>query len=309
MHFATPLSDQLLADILDDARPLLGKGKVADYIPALAEVSPNYLAMAVLTNDGKLYSAGDVDVPFSIQSISKVLALTVAMDIYGDELWDFVRREPSGMAFNSLVQLEMEAGVPRNPFINVGAVRVCDLLDQRLAVPEFRIVQLIRQMTGNDLIHSNRKVAQSEFKLSDRNAAMAHLMKSFGRFSGDVTTVLKQYFHNCALEMSCVDMTRCFSYLANRGKSVETGEQIISDRQSKQINALLLTCGLYDEAGDFAYRVGIPGKSGVGGGIVGVIPGELTVAVWSPELNEQGNSLAGVAVLEEFTSRIGRSIF
>lgn len=309
MPLKKPISNEMLDEIISTVRPLIGQGKVADYIPALAEVSADNLGIAVLKNDGTLLYSGDAHTPFSIQSISKVLSLTLAIEVYGDELWEQVQREPSGLAFNSLIQLELEKGVPRNPFINAGAVRVCDLLHTRLASPEHRMLQLVRSITGNESITSNQYVAKSEFKLSSRNAAMAHLMKSFGRFNGDVYRVLRQYFHHCALEMSCIDLVKCFSFLANSGKSVITDQQVVTKRQSKQINALLMTCGLYDEAGDFAYRVGMPGKSGVGGGVIAVIPTEFTVAVWSPELNRYGNSIAGVSALEHLTTETGSSIF
>jgi len=298
-----------LANLLDQVKPLIGKGKVADYIPALTSVAHNHLGIAICTIDGQLHYAGDADKPFSIQSISKVLNLTLAFSIYGESLWQCVGREPSGQAFNSLIQLELEHGIPRNPFINAGAIKICDLLMSRLSAPKQRFKELLWTLCGNRNIRSNKIVARSEFQCSSRNAAMAHLMKSFGNFENDVEEVLKVYFHACATEMSCIELAQSFSFLANDGRSAMTDEIIITPRQSKQINALLATCGLYDQAGDFAYRVGLPGKSGVGGGIVAIIPGECAICVWSPELNQYGNSLAGTEVLARLTSELGRSIF
>ncbi|WP_104403312.1 glutaminase B [Vibrio penaeicida] len=300
----------LLADILDDVRPLIGKGKVADYIPALAKVHNEKLAMAVYTNDGKVFQSGDADEPFSIQSISKALSLTLAMVLYQqEEIWSRVGKEPSGQAFNSMIQLEMEQGIPRNPFINAGAIVVADLLHSRLSAPRQRLLEFVRQLSGDTHIVYDKVVAASEMMHSDRNAAIAYLMRSFSNFQNDVIPVLNNYFHACALKMSCVDLAKTFSYLANKGVSVQTGKQVITPTQTKQLNALLATCGLYDGAGEFAYRVGMPGKSGVGGGIVAIVPGEMTIAVWSPELDASGNSLAGTQALELFSERIGRSIF
>ncbi|HGS5370113.1 TPA: glutaminase B [Vibrio cholerae] len=301
---------EILASIIEEVRPLTGQGKVADYIPALAKVPSEKLGIAVFTNQGEVITAGDAQEGFSIQSISKVLSLTLAMGLYQpDELWSRVGKEPSGQAFNSLIQLEMEQGIPRNPFINAGAIVVCDMLQSRLSAPRQRLLEFVRQLSGEPLIAYDKIVAASEMMHSDRNAAIAYLMRSFGNFHNEVIPVLHNYFHACALKMSCVELAKTFSYLANKGVSVVTGETVITPTQSKQTNALLATCGLYDGAGEFAYRVGMPGKSGVGGGIIAVVPGEMTIAVWSPALDQSGNSLAGTRALELLAQRIGRSIF
>ncbi|EPO2917661.1 glutaminase [Vibrio cholerae] len=301
---------EILASIIEEVRPLTGQGKVADYIPALAKVPSEKLGIAVFTNQGEVITAGDAQEGFSIQSISKVLSLTLAMGLYQpDELWSRVGKEPSGQAFNSLIQLEMEHGIPRNPFINAGAIVVCDMLQSRLSAPRQRLLEFVRQLSGEPLIAYDKVVAASEMMHSDRNAAIAYLMRSFGNFHNEVIPVLHNYFHACALKMSCVELAKTFSYLANKGVSVVTGETVITSTQSKQTNALLATCGLYDGAGEFAYRVGMPGKSGVGGGIIAVVPGEMTIAVWSPALDQSGNSLAGTRALELLAQRIGRSIF
>ncbi|ENM3794435.1 glutaminase B [Vibrio cholerae] len=301
---------EILASIIEEVRPLTRQGKVADYIPALAKVPSEKLGIAVFTNQGEVITAGDAQEGFSIQSISKVLSLTLAMGLYQpDELWSRVGKEPSGQAFNSLIQLEMEQGIPRNPFINAGAIVVCDMLHSRLSAPRQRLLEFVRQLSGEPQIAYDKVVAASEMMHSDRNAAIAYLMRSFGNFHNEVIPVLHNYFHACALKMSCVELAKTFSYLANKGVSVVTGETVITPTQSKQTNALLATCGLYDGAGEFAYRVGMPGKSGVGGGIIAVVPGEMTIAVWSPALDQSGNSLAGTRALELLAQRIGRSIF
>ncbi|MFB2702115.1 glutaminase B [Aeromonas veronii] len=304
------LSSELLASILEEVRPLLGQGKVADYIPALAQVPADRLGIAVCTVEGELFTAGDAFEPFSIQSISKALSLTLALTLYQEEeIWARVGKEPSGQPFNSLVQLEFEQGIPRNPFINAGALVVSDLLETRLTAPRQRTLELVRRLSGNPAIMADQVVARSEYQHSARNAAIAYLMKAYGNFENEVDKVLQSYFNACAIRMSCVDLARAFIYLANRGVPLGESVPLLPARTTKQVNALLATCGLYDEAGDFAYRVGMPGKSGVGGGIIALIPGELCVCVWSPELNNAGNSLAGTAALELLAERLGRSIF
>ncbi|UCX03953.1 glutaminase B [Shewanella glacialimarina] len=303
------LNQALLQEAVDSVRPLLGKGKVANYIPALANIDSTKLAIAVTTVDGQTIGAGDYLEPFSIQSISKVFSLTLALNLYSeDEIWSRVGKEPSGHSFNSLVQVELERGKPRNPFINAGALVIADLLQTRSSAPKHQMLEVVRKLSMNPTISYDKVVADSEFAFSARNAAIAYLMKSFGNFNGVVENVLKNYFHYCALKMNCADLSKSMLYLANRGKTL-SGEQWITPIQTRQLNALLATSGLYDGAGEFAYRVGMPGKSGVGGGIIAVIPGDMSVCVWSPELDGNGNSLAGTAMLEHLCQKLGRSIF
>ncbi|WP_256852859.1 glutaminase B [Pantoea sp. Fr+CA_20] len=305
----TTLSNTLLEAVLDQVRPLVHQGKVADYIPALADVAADNLGIAVCLRDGTVFQAGDAETRFSIQSISKVLSLSVALTRYDDaEIWQRVGKEPSGQPFNSLVQLELEQGKPRNPFINAGALVICDLLETRLTAPRQRMLEIIRQLSQQPYIQYDRHVARSEYEHSARNAAIAWLMKSFGNFNNDVTSVMQTYFHYCSLSMNCIELARSFIYLANQGKTLE-GSALITSRQARQINALMITSGMYDGAGEFAWRVGMPAKSGVGGGIIAVIPGEMSIAVWSPGLDNAGNSLAGTAALECLTDKLGRSIF
>ena len=299
----------LLSSILEEVRPLIGLGKVADYIPALADVPANQLGIAVYGNDGASYCAGDADTLFSVQSISKVFSLVQAIHHGGETLWERLGHEPSGQPFNSLVQLEFERGRPRNPFINAGALVICDINQSRFAAPSLSMRDFVRRLCGNPEVISDSKVAESEYQHRSRNAAAAYLMKSFDNFHNDVEDVLRSYFHHCALSMSCVDLARAFGFLANQGYCVHSGQQILSARQTKQLNSIMATSGLYDEAGNFAYRVGLPGKSGVGGGIVAVVPGRFTVCVWSPGLNAAGNSLVGMAALEKLSARIEWSVF
>lgn len=304
------LDNQLLEDVLAQVRPFIGQGKVANYIPALAEVPANKLGISVCTVDGEAFYAGDAQERFSIQSISKVLSLAMAMGRYeGDEIWRRVGKEPSGQPFNSLLQLELEQGIPRNPFINAGALVVCDMFQTRLSAPRQRMLEVVRELTGSPDLAYDARIAKSEFEHSARNAAIAWLMKSFANFNNDVTTVLQNYFHYCALSMNCVELAKSFLFLANKGRASHLDEPVISAQQTRQINALMVTSGMYDGAGEFAWRVGIPGKSGVGGGIIAIVPHEMSIAVWSPELDSSGNSLAGTVALEILAERIGRSIF
>lgn len=301
--------EKVIRRIYEESMPYWGKGKVADYIPALAEVNPRQLGIVVDTIDKKSYCVGDTDVPFSIQSVSKVFTLSMVISHMGEELWQSVGREPSGNPFNSLVQLEHEQGVPRNPFINAGALVITDRLISLYPRPKEAIIDFVRSLAGTDDIYYDHNVARSEREHADRNMALAYFMKSFGNIHNDVETVIDVYCHQCAIAMSCADLARTFLMFANRGVNPLTGKRVLTVSQSKRIGAVMATCGFYDESGDFAYRVGLPGKSGVGGGIAAYMPGKLSVAVWSPELNTFGNSLAGIEALERFTTDIGSSIF
>lgn len=297
----------ILDRIHADIAPMLPLGKPADYIPQLAEVDQHKFGMAVFDTQGHCASTGDADERFSIQSISKVFTLTLAMQADQDRLWQRVGREPSGTAFNSLVQLEFEQGIPRNPFINAGALVVTDLVLSHMGDAHGVLLDFVRRLSGCDDVDYDPAVVASEAALGYRNAAMAHFLKSFDNLDNHPDAVLDAYFHHCALAMSCTELARAFMYLARHG--VNSDGAIISPSQAKYINSLMLTCGTYDAVGDFAYRVGLPGKSGVGGGIVAVMPGKFSVCVWSPGLNASGNSLAGTLALERFSQLSGESIF
>lgn len=302
----------ILNKIHQQITPILGQGKVADYIPALANIDPNQFGMAVTLNNGKFYGIGSYDQAFSIQSISKVFSFTLALREYKKKLYRRVWREPSGDPFNSLVQLEYEAGIPRNPFINAGAIVVCDSLiskanDHSKAIAD--ILSFIRSVSNDNSIAINKVVVDSEMQHGFRNASLANLMKSFGNLNNDVDDVLETYFQHCSVEMTPQQLSRAFLYLANKGTDPISNKQFLTPEQAKRVNALMLTCGHYDASGDFAFRVGLPGKSGVGGGIVAIVPEKMAIAVYSPGLNEFGNSLVGTKALELFTSLTGLSIF
>ena len=287
----------------------LGHGKVASYIPELANVDPKQLGIAVATVNGGLYAAGDAMTPFSIQSISKLFALSLAFERLGESLWSRVRKEPSGNAFNSIVQLDYEKGIPRNPFINAGAIVITDILCSRFVQPEFSVLQLVRKLSQNPTIDYNMKVAKSELQTAHRNLSIAHLMKSFGNLDNDPMEVVKTYCTHCAIEMTCVDMAKAGLYLANHGCIPATKEYILDDDDTKRLNAVMLTCGAYDAAGDLAYRIGWPLKTGVGGGILAIVPGVLSVCVWSPALDEVGNSYSGIKALEKLSLYTNLSVF
>lgn len=291
--------------------PRFGEGKVATYIPELGKVDPRQFAMAASLADGSVHACGDAETTFSIQSVSKVFSLTLALGIAGDGLWKKVGREPSGSAFNSIVQLEREGGIPRNPFINAGALAVADVIlsghQPREAIGE--IVQFVRFLANDDSIFIDHAVAASETATGHRNAALAQFMAGFGVLNHPVEHVLGVYFHQCALAMNCRQLAQAGLFLANGGRNALTGHGVVSVERARRINALMLMCGHYDGSGDFAYRVGLPGKSGVGGGILAIAPGKASIAVWSPGLNIVGNSLLGTVALEMFARRTGWSIF
>jgi len=284
-------------------------GKVATYIPELGDVDPTKLGIYLTTVEQLQYSFGDAEEAFSIQSIAKVLSLTLALKCVGEDLWNRVGVEPSGSAFNSLVQLEYENGIPRNPFINAGAIVVCDILVSCLGDPKRELLAFIRKTSGVATINYCSKVAESEKSTGYRNYALVNFMKDFGNIHNDVERVLDLYFHLCSIEMTCKELTQAFLFLAAGGVNPITNEVIISPQRTKRINAVMQMCGFYDEAGEFAFRAGLPGKSGVGGGIVAIHPGKYAIAVWSPKLNSNGNSYKGMKVLEAITTKTDSSIF
>ncbi|WP_229722961.1 glutaminase [Xylophilus rhododendri] len=290
-------------------RAAAGAGKVADYIPALARVPAAHFGIALCTRDGTQAAAGDAHQPFSIQSISKLFTLTLAMQTLEDgEIWQRIGREPSGNPFNSLVQLESERGVPRNPFINAGAIAVADRLVTH-GDAKRRLLELLSGLCG-ETIAFDEEVAASEAATGYRNIALANFMKSFQRIDNPVEAALDMYFHQCSVAMSCAQVARAAGYLCRDGlHPLDDSSQVVTERQARRLNALMLTCGTYDAAGEFAYRIGLPCKSGVGGGIVAVVPDTLSLCVWSPGLDHSGNSALGMEALELFVGATGLSVF
>lgn len=299
----------IIKKIYDDILSKENKGKVPDYIPEIACISENKFGVSFADLKGSTFGTGDFLEKFSIQSISKVFALTFVYEKVGEKLWERVDVEPSGNAFNSLIRLESDNGIPRNPFINAGALVICDVLLEICENPKEQLLQFIRDLAEDDDIFFNEKVAASEMQNSFRNAAMCNYMKSFGNITNLPDAVIELYCHLCSIEMTCQQVSKSFLYLANEGQNPSTKTQIIPSNKVKRINAILLTCGFYDESGEFSFLVGLPGKSGVGGGIVAILPQKYCITVWSPKLNEKGNSYRGMKFLEEFTTQTGESIF
>lgn len=299
---------RVLREILESSRSLTGKGKPAGYIPELKNIDRSRIGVAVETIAGARASAGDADTSFSIQSISKLFSLIQVLERYGDEIWSRCGKEPSGSSFNSFAQLESERGIPRNPFINAGALTVTDLLHRRLADPAGLIRDYLGVLAGARGIAIDEKVASSEFRTAHRNLAIAHILKVYKRISGDPVELVRAYCRQCAIEMSCVELARAALPLACAGYHPVFGEAVMTEKVTRRVNALLLTSGMYASVGSFAYRVGVPAKSGVGGGIVAVLPNFGTVAVWSPELDRSGNSLIGTRLLELFVQITGTGV-
>jgi glutaminase len=289
--------------------PLYGQGKVADYIPELGKVPARQFGICLQLNTGETYELGDSRVKFSIQSISKVFTLARVFSVLGETMWERVGVEPSGNAFNSLMQLEYEKGVPRNPLINAGAIVVTDMLVSLFEDPKAEILQFLRDLSGSEDVHFNTSVAESERKTGYRNFALAYFLKSFGNLHNEVEQVLDVYFHQCSVEMNCVELANAMQLFSHHGINPRSGERWLSASQAKRLNAVMQTCGFYDEAGEFTFAVGLPGKSGVGGGIAALLPGQYSIAVWSPELNSKGNSVLGMKALELFTTMTGKSVF
>lgn len=306
-----PKLDDVVKEIAAEMAQRRDRGDVATYIPELASVDPKHFGLAVIDAEGHVAAAGDADVPFSIQSISKVFTLTLALGMVGDRLWKRVGREPSGSRFNSIVQLEFEQGVPRNPFINAGAIAVTDVIlsghQPREALGD--ILRFLQFLANDETIAIDKAVAASEQRTGFRNAALANYMKSFGVIENPVDFTLGVYFHHCAIAMSCKQLAMAGRFLAHLGRNPSTGYSVVSAERARRINALMLMCGHYDGSGEFAYRVGLPGKSGVGGGILAIAPGTASIAVWSPGLDDAGNSHLGRIALEELVRRMGWSVF
>lgn len=298
----------ILESIYQESKLLPSIGNVASTIPELAKVDGNKFGIHLTTISKDDYAVGNSNEKFSIQSVSKALTVAFAFSFLDEKIWNRVGVEPSGSSFNSLVQLEYEKGIPRNPFINAGALVIADMLVSQLKNPKQEFLNFIRKISGTETINYNAQVAQSEKETGFRNAALCNFLKSFGNINNQVDEVLDFYFHQCSLEMTCKELAHSFYFFANEGKSI-SGEQILTKSQVKRVNAVMQTCGFYDESGEFTYKVGLPGKSGIGGGIAALYPKKFVVATWSPRLNEKGNSELGMFALELLTTKTGMSIF
>lgn len=298
----------ILDGIYHKVMSIKDRGIPASYIPELAHVNPQNFGLHLRFKNGETYGVGAYQTKFSIQSISKVLSLALASSFQNNEILKRLDVEPSGHPFNQLALLEIEHGIPRNPFINSGAIVIADILVSKLNNPKQDFLDYVRDITGDETIDYDYKVAKSEKDTGHKNYAASHLLKSFGNLKNDVNEVLDFYFHQCSLHMSCAQVSKAFYMFANRGKCI-LNKTRLTEQKIKRINAMMLTCGFYDEAGEFAFEVGLPGKSGVGGGIVALLPEHFVVSVWSPGLNKRGNSKLGMLALEQFTTKTQLSIF
>lgn len=300
---------KIVENVLNEMKDFQYSGKPASYIPELRKVNPDKFGVHLLTKENENYGFGDSEEKFSIQSISKVLSLIMAYRIKDKDLWKRVGVEPSGTPFNSLVQLEYDHGIPRNPFINAGALVICDILVDHFENPKEEFLSFVRKLSANAELEYCSRIAESEKSVGYRNAALINLMKDLGNIHNDIDTVLDFYFNLCSIEMTCSELARTFLFLASYGMDPISKEVILNPSKAKRINAIMQLCGFYDEAGEFSFKVGLPGKSGVGGGIVAILPNEYCIAVWSPILNKKGNSCKGMKFLELFTSETESSIF
>ncbi len=300
--------DEIIEDVFQQVSLLEEKGRVVSYIPELGKVNPKKFGVYLSTVNNFGFGIGDCYEAFSIQSIAKVLSLSLAYRMLGEQIWERLGVEPSGTAFNSLIQLEEENGIPRNPFINAGALVISDILLSKLNHPQKDFLAFIHSLSEDSKINYSPRIATSEKRAGYRNVALCNLVKSFGNIENEPIDVLDFYFKLCSLEANCQELSRLFLFLANDGRTL-SGHKILEKSQAKRVKALMQTCGFYDESGEFSFRVGLPGKSGVGGGIVAVHPGQYAVAVWSPCLNNKGNSYKGMKFLEEFTTKSQLSIF
>lgn len=299
----------IISEILNSICSIKNTGVLPTYIPELSSINPNKFGIHLSTINSEHYSFGDSEENFSIQSISKVFSLCLAYKLLDSDLWKRVGVEPSGNSFNSLVQLEYEKGIPRNPFINAGAIVICDVLISELNDPRKELLNFIRLLAKNESISYSETIFESEKSNSFRNTALINLMKDFGNIKNNINDVLNLYFMICSIEMTCKELSDACLFLANYGTCPISKTEFLTKSKSKRINSIMQLCGFYDEAGEFSFKVGLPGKSGVGGGIVAVFPGNYSIAVWSPKLNKKGNSYLGMKFLEQFTTETKSSIF
>ena len=300
---------RVITSVTKQLESIKDNGKVANYISELSSVDPSKFGVHLTTINNKHFNFGDANDKFSIQSIAKVLSLSLAYKLENEKLWKRVGVEPSGTAFNSLIQLETDLGIPRNPLINAGAIVICDILITHLENPKKDFIEFVREISGISTIEYCPRIAESEKATSYKNTALINLMKSFGNIKNDIHIVMDFYFNLCSIEMTCKELSQTFLFLATYGVSPYSEERVLSKSKSKRINAIMQLCGFYDEAGEFSFKVGLPGKSGVGGGIVAIYPSKYSVAVWSPKLNKKGNSFKGIKFLELFTTETEASIF
>ncbi len=302
----------MVKNVLDQAliegAAMIPYGEVATYIPELGKADKNQLGICIFTRNGKQFSAGDTKVRFSMQSISKVVALMVALETCGFEtVFKHVGMEPSGDAFNSLVKLEISSGYPYNPMINSGAIAICSYIEPELTFNE--MLRRTRKVCSDPDIVLDRDVYHSEMAHTSRNRAIAYLLESKGVITGNVERVLELYVKLCSLSVTAESLASLGLLLANGGVQPETGEAVLRPDTVRVVKTIMTTCGMYDGSGEFAVRVGIPTKSGVGGGLLSVVDQRMGIGIFGPALDKKGNSVAGIRMLEYLSSQLGLHLF
>jgi len=300
---------KIITEIYKSVEAEEDQGQVSSYIPELAQVDSKYFGVYLTTTNHTEFGIGSCYQKFSIQSLAKVLSLSLAYKMLGEKIWERLGVEPSGTPFNSLVQLETDKGIPRNPFINAGALVISDILISELKKPLTDFLKFVRETSNNSELNYSERIAASEKSAGFRNIALCNFIKSFGNIKNHPDEVLDFYFHLCSIEMTCEELSKTYLYLANGGHRISDKHQVLNASQTKRVNAIMQTCGFYDESGEFSFKVGLPGKSGIGGGIIAIHPGKFSIAVWSPRLNEKGNSCKGMKFLEQLTTKTKSSIF
>lgn len=305
------ITEEILNEALDYGKVFVTTGETAQYIPELRHVNKYRLGICAMTLDGKVYEAGDTHVSFTIQSISKMVSLLLAIQDCGMEylFHDKVGSEPTGDPFNSIAKLETKPR-PFNPFINAGAITVASCIKGKDSDDKFeRFLTFVRKLCNNQEISLNQEVYESEKLTGDRNRALAYYLKASGILEGNVEECLDFYFKMCSVNVTAYDVAYMSLVLANHGVDPNTGEELVPKKHAKAVRALMLTCGMYDGSGEFAMTVGFPAKSGVGGGIAVPLVGCMGIGVFGPSLDEKGNSAGGIKMLEYLSKKLDYSLF
>jgi glutaminase len=304
--------NNLLKKVIDENRKYTNYGQVASYIPELKNARRNDLGICIIDKDNNIYTAGNYNTKFTIQSISKPIVLAMAlMDNDWTSVFAKVGMEPSGDPFNSIMKLETtDTKKPCNPMINAGAIVTTSLIKGKdVKEKEERMLNFFKKLSKNDNLKINYDVYESEKATGDRNRAMAYLLKNDGFIEGNVEEVLDLYFKQCSIEVDCVDLARMGVNLASYGVDIETGERLVDENISRIVKTFMVTCGMYDASGEFAIKVGIPAKSGVGGGIMSSVPTKMGIGIYGPSLDTKGNSIAGLKILQKLSKEYNLNIF
>ncbi|MEK3889381.1 glutaminase A [Bacillus sp. FSL K6-3431] len=304
-------SDELEV-LVKEARAFTKKGKIADYIPALGKANPNDLSIALYYPDGRCISAGDIEKKITLQSVSKVISLAlVLMDRGQDYVFERVGMEPTGDPFNSIIKLETIApGKPLNPMINAGALVVTHMIKGNSVNERFqRLLSFIREMTNDSTISYNEEVARSEFETAHLNRALCYFIKQHKMLDEDVEQLIELYTKQCAIEMNCLDLSRIGMVFAMDGVDPQSGKQIMPTDVARICKTFMVTCGMYNASGEFAIKIGVPAKSGVSGGIMGTVSGKYGIGIFGPALDEKGNSIGGIKLLELLSTKYKLSLF